>query len=603
MSPKRAYILMGLFLLMGSGLLAKLGYYQLIKGQEMARQAVAMRSRQVELKEYNRGEILDRNLLPITSTQTSTALYCLPREMIRNQPQDPNTSGKSAAKSREQNLVRTTQILSGIIGSRDSSRLASAENKTETIESKIRTVPTYLSSDLYSELKQAMKSGKPVIRIASNLTPEETAHINSSQLSGIVAAPVIRRYREDGFLSHLIGYCSGGQNQEGITGLEKQFDNILRQNSTSHELTSVLDARGIAIQGLMFKLRNEQERYRGALVLTIDKRIQEIVEQAINEQVKTGSVVVMDVNSREILAMASRPAFNPYEVDQIIKHDENGSLNNRALMPYYPGSIFKILVTAAALEEKMVSPEEYFTCEGSYIFNEEVSIPCLREKGHGEINFSDAFALSCNPTFIETGLRLKRAGLLEYAARFHLTDENLLGYGNYKAGSYITIENADPAIGNACLGQEGVMLTPLQICNMVATVADNGRYAPPILVRYTIDREGNKQMLTLPTKKQVIAPKTAQILQQLMEKVVKEGTGKTASLNEVSVAGKTATSQTGNYDSNGDEILNTWFTGFFPADNPRWAIVVLVEGGKSGAENAAPVFKTIAHQILQYYSS
>lgn len=323
MSPKRAYILMGLFLLIGSGLLAKLGYYQLIKGQEMARQAVAMRSRQVELKEYNRGEILDRNLLPITGTQTSTALYCLPREMTRNYPQD--TSGKATAKSGEQNLVRTTQILSGIIASRDSSHLASAENKA-------RTVPT-CPTDLYTELKQAMKSGKPFVRIASNLTQEETARINSSQLSGVVAAPVIRRYREDGFMAHILGYCSGGQNQEGITGLENRYDNILSQNTTSHELTSVLDARGIAIQGLMFKLRNEQDRQRGALALTIDKRIQEIVEQAMNEQVKTGAVVVMDVNSKEILALASRPTFNPYEVPQIVGATQRNGFSNDTTEP------------------------------------------------------------------------------------------------------------------------------------------------------------------------------------------------------------------------------------------------------------------------------
>jgi peptidoglycan glycosyltransferase/penicillin-binding protein 2 len=565
---------MFIFLLIAGVLLSKLGYYQLIKGQEIARQAVAMRSRQVELKEYNRGEILDRNLLSITGTRVSTALYCLPREMIREHPQGTNTSANVTEELREQTLVRVTQILSDICGQKESQRLN-------------------------TELKQAIESGKPFIRVAANLTPEETALINSSQLSGIVAAPVVRRYREDGFLSHLIGYCSKGQNQEGISGLEKCYDNILCEHTTSHELTSVLDARGIAIQGLMFKLRNEQEQHRGALVLTIDKRIQEIIEQAMNEQVKTGAIVVMDVDSKEILALASRPTFNPYGIEKIVKHDQNGSLNNRALMAYYPGSIFKILVTAAALEEKLVSPEEQFNCQGSYIFNDEVSIPCLREKGHGKINFSQAFALSCNPSFIETGLRLKRTGLLEYADRLHLTDENLLGYGNYQAGSYITIENADPAIGNACLGQEGVMLTPLQICNMVATVADNGRYAPPILVRYTIDREGNKQMLTRPTKEQVISPQSAQILQQLMEKVINEGTGKTASLNEVSVAGKTATSQTGNFDEKGNEILNTWFTGFFPADNPRWAIVVLVEGGKSGAENAAPVFKAIAQQMLQ----
>lgn len=572
------------FLLIAGALLGKLGYYQLIKGQEIARQAVAMRSRQVELKEYNRGEILDRNLLPITSTQTATALYCLPREMIRNHPRATNTSEKAAAKLGEQNLVRATQILSSIG--------ANGQRPCPGFED---------SRQVYTELKQALKSGKPYVRIASNLTPEETARINSSQLSGVVAAPVIRRYREDGFLAHILGYSSGGENQEGISGLEKRYDNILCVNTTSHKLTSVLDARGIAIQGLMFKLRNEQERYRGALVLTIDKRLQTIVEQAMNEQLKTGAVVVMDVNSKEILAMASRPTFNPYDIDQIIKEDTNGSLNNRVLMAYHPGSIFKILVAAAALEEKLVSPEEQFNCEGSYVFNDEVSIPCFKEKGHGEINFSQAFALSCNSTFIETGLRLKRTGLLNYADRLHLTNEHLLGYGDYKSGSYITVENADPAVGNACLGQEGVMLTPLQICNMVATVADNGRYAPPVLVRYTVDREGNKQMLRMPTKKQVISPKTAKILQQLMEKVVTEGTGKTASLTEVSVAGKTATSQTGNFDLEGNEILNTWFTGFFPADNPRWAIVVLVEGGKSGAENAAPVFKSIAQQMLTYY--
>ncbi len=571
---KRIFIIMCAFLVITSGLMAKLGYHQLIKGQEMARQAVAMRSRQVELKEYNRGEILDRNLLPITGTRVSTALYCLPQEMIRNS-QDPKNSGKAASKSREQTLAKATQILSRISGQKN--------------------------NQLYTELKQAMGSGKPFIRIATDLTPEETARINSSQLSGVVAAPVITRYREDGFLAHILGYCSGGQNQEGVSGLEKHYDNILRKNTTSHELTSVLDARGIAIQGLMFKLRNEQNRHQGALVLTIDKRVQEIVEQAMDRQVKTGAVVVMDINNKEVLAMASRPAFNPYEVEKIVTNDDNGNLNNRALMAYYPGSIFKILVTAAALEEKLVSSEEQFNCQGSYTFNDEVSIPCFREKGHGNIKFSQAFALSCNPSFIEIGLRLKRTGLLDYAHRFHLTDEKLLGYGEYQASSHITIENADPAVGNACLGQEGVMLTPLQICNLVATVADDGRYAPPVLVRYTVDQEGNKQMLSTPTKKQVISPQTALILQKLMKKVVTEGTGKTASLTEVSVAGKTATSQTGNYDQQGNEILNTWFTGFFPANNPRWVIVVLVEGGKSGAENAAPVFKQIAWQMLNYY--
>ncbi len=575
MAHKRVFILMIFFLLAAAGLLAKLGYYQIIKGQDIARQAVVMRSRQVELKEYSRGDILDRNLLPITGTRTETAVYCLPQEMSRNRLPDSSTSGQPAVKSEEQNLIQAARLLSEVSG-----------GKT--------------SQQLYSELKQAVKSGKPFVRIASNLTPEQTARINSSQLTGVVVAPVIKRYPEHGFMSHLLGYSSGGADNKGITGLEKCYDNILGANTGSQALTSILDARGIAIQGLMFKLRNQQEQYQGTVVLTIDKRIQEAVEQALDERIKSGAAVVMDVNSKEVLAMASRPAFNPYEVEKIVEDDETGSLNNRALMAYPPGSIFKILVAAAALEEKLVTLEERFNCQGEYVFNDQVSIPCLREEGHGDISFAEAFALSCNPSFIATGLRLHREGLLRFADRLHLTDERLLGYGEYKAGSHITIENADPAVGNASLGQEGVMLTPLQICNMVATIADDGRYASPVLVRFTVDREGNRQMLTRPDKEQVLSPETARTVQQLMEKVVTAGTGRNAALSEIKVAGKTATSQTGNYRPNGEEILNTWFAGYFPAENPRWAIVVLAEGGKSGAENAAPVFKAITQQMLMY---
>jgi penicillin-binding protein 2 len=576
LSRKRVFTLMCLMLLTASALLAKIGYYQIIKGQDIARQAVAMRSRQVQLKEYGRGEILDRNLLPLTGTRTSTAVYCLPREMMRSTATEDDNPGQPPTKNGEQSLVRAARTLSAISGEKD-------------------------YQERYIQLKQAIKSGKPFVRIASELSPDDIARINSSELSGVVVAPIVRRYREDGFLIHLLGYISGGQTHEGISGLEKKYDNILQQSPSSRELTSVLDARGVAIQGLMFKVRHEQEQKQGTVVLTIDKRIQEIVEQAMNQQVKTGAAVVMDVNSKEILAMASRPTFNPYQIEKIIADDKEGSLNNRALMAYHPGSIFKILVAAAALEEKLVSPEEQFNCQGSYVFNDQLAIPCLREKGHGKINFTQAFALSCNPSFITTGLRLHRDGILSYASRLHLTDENLPGYGYYQSDSYINIENADPAVGNACLGQEGVMLTPLQICNMVATVADDGYWSPPVLVRYTVDQQGKKKELILPKKEQVLSHSTSHTLQQLMEKVVTEGTGKTAALKEIRVAGKTATSQTGNYNENGDEILNTWFAGFFPADNPRWAMVVLVEAGKSGAENAAPVFREIARGMLDYY--
>ena len=145
------------------------------------------------------------------------------------------------------------------------------------------------------------------------------------------------------------------------------------------------------------------------------------------------------------------------------------------------------------------------------------------------------------------------------------------------------------------------MVSPLQVASLIATIADNGNWAPPCLVRYTTDQAGKKEIPVKPEKKQVISQETAKKVQELMSLVVSQGTGKTAAASEVKVAGKTATSQTGNIKDD-KEILNAWFGGFFPADNPKWAIVVLVEEGKTGAEDAAPVFKEIARDMLDYFS-
>ncbi|MDD3023612.1 MAG: penicillin-binding transpeptidase domain-containing protein, partial [Syntrophomonadaceae bacterium] len=329
--------------------------------------------------------------------------------------------------------------------------------------------------------------------------------------------------------------------------------------------------------------------------------LQEIVENK-SKNIKKGAIVVMDVQSKEVLAMASRPAFNPNDdLANLIKNDKESTLSNRALSKYHPGSLIKILLAAAALEEKKVSLDDEFYCNGQYVFNDAVAIPCWKEAGHGKIDFAAGFALSCNPTFIKVGLELGKQSLLEYVEKMHLTDGRLLGYTNYLE-SYVKIEPGEPALGNACLGQEGVMITPLQMTSLLATIADDGKWAPPSLLCYTIDSKGKKQELPAIAKEQVIKQETAKAVQYLMEMVVSDGTGKTAALKEIKAAGKTATSQTGNLRENGQEILDTWFGGYFPADNPRWAIVVMVEGGQSGAQDAAPVFKDIAQAMLQYFS-
>ena len=142
----------------------------------------------------------------------------------------------------------------------------------------------------------------------------------------------------------------------------------------------------------------------------------------------------------------------------------------------------------------------------------------------------------------------------------------------------------------------------VQITNLIATIANDGKWGTPSITKYYIDKEGKKHLTSQTSLEQVISVETARKVQMLMEKVVDSGTGKNASLSTIKIAGKTATSQTGNYLSDEKEVLNTWFGGYFPADNPKWAIVVMVEEGSSGAVDAAPIFKEISSHILDLFS-
>ncbi|QGT98911.1 hypothetical protein SYNTR_0318 [Candidatus Syntrophocurvum alkaliphilum] len=572
MRTSRAFIMLTIFLFIFSSLLGRVFYIQIIKGEEMASQAAAMRSRQIELKEYERGEIFDRNLMPLTSNVVAAAVYCLPG-VIRNQHSPPSSDDEHLKNY-------GFKIVSSFLG--------------KVLEDKKQ-------DEIFNMLLSGYESNQSFVRIDSNLSIEEIELINNSQFSGVVVAPILKRYSEDGFLGHILGYVSGGRNPKGKSGLELEYDEILSKSPSSQELITVLDARGLSIQGLMFKLRNEQNQDKGSIVLTIDKRIQEIVEKAMDDGIEKGAVLVLDAETKEILALANRPTYNPYKIADTISIDTNSSLVNRALTRYYPGSLFKVAVVTAALEEGIIKPDERYLCDGKYWFNENISITCWDKDGHGDLDLEKAFAMSCNPTFIDIGIRLGHQTLLQYVDLFQLTNESITGYTQQRAGSYVDISSSNPAIGNASIGQQGVKLTPLQIANLFATIADDGSWKAPSLVRSITDYDGNKDMLNKETKAQIISKDTAQKVKEMLEKVVIDGTGQNAALAEVQVAGKTATSQTGMVNENNEEILNAWFAGYFPANNPEWVVVVLAEDGRSGSQDAAPVFKDIARGILNYF--
>ncbi|NLB89073.1 MAG: penicillin-binding protein 2 [Syntrophomonadaceae bacterium] len=571
MRTDRIYVLIYIFLFIFALLLGKIFYYQIVCNEEITKQAIAMRSKEITLKEYLRGPILDRNHLPLTDNTRTYALYGLPFEIVRNYQGKVHDKEQAFKEIASQIAKQTNGIEANLVA---------------------------------SNLSNAMKKGHPIVRLAEDLSDEDISKINSSNLTGVVIAPLIKRYNSNNLCTHLIGYVKGTEKVQGVAGIEKQYDQILSTNALSPQLVSINDARGRPIQGLMFKIRSEQNRNQGTVVLTIDKRIQTIVEEAMDKKVNKGTVVVMDVNSKEILAIASRPSFNPNNLASVMDKEKDSPLTNRAFNRYYPGSLFKILVAAAALEEKEVLLEDRFECQGFYKFTDKLSISCWKKEGHGRQTFAEAFANSCNPAFIELGIKLQRDKLYEYVKKFHLTDETINGWvDKTSSNSFVKISPGLAGIGNATLGQHGVMLTPIQITNLIATIANDGKWGAPSITRYYIDKEGNKHFTPKPNLEQVISVDTAKKVQMLMEEVVQNGTGKNAGLTTVKIAGKTATSQTGMYLEEDKEILNTWFGGYFPADNPKWAIVVMVEEGSSGAADAAPIFKEISSKILDLFST
>ncbi|MGE5397648.1 MAG: peptidoglycan D,D-transpeptidase FtsI family protein, partial [Chitinophagales bacterium] len=432
--------------------------------------------------------------------------------------------------------------------------------------------------------------------------PLQKHSLNNRKLPpGVIIVPVKQRYREDGFLIHLLGHV--GQSLEkpvlqGDAGLEKRYDSTLK-GKQAQEVVAVVNGMGQPIAGLTPKSKDDSETVEYAVVTTIDKRTQAIVEKVMDQRVTSGAVVVMNIKNRDILAMASRPTYNPYNPASYQGNTESAWLLNRALTPFYPGSVFKIVVAAAALENHAIDSTAEFYCPGSYRYSSRLTIPCWKQNGHGKVNLEQALAESCNVAFIEMGLKVGRTRLLELCRRVHLAEQEIIGYSDTQSGSHVAIDYGRPALGNATLGQQGVYLTPVQISNLIATLASNGVYKRPRLVIQTWGK-GNTRIYYPPDRgEKVLNQAVCNELCRYLCQVTAYGTGKNADLPGVGCGGKTATSQTGHYTSAGEEVLNTWFTGFFPADNPQWVVTVLVEHGQSGGYNAAPVFKEIAEGILE----
>lgn len=535
------------FFLLSSLLVSRLVYLQLVAGGKLAAMALDGRVQEVSV-EVARGEIYDCNGQALTNTALHFSIAVFP----------------------------------GLI---DNCAQTAAELAVLTDLERPR-------------IQASLAAGGPPFKLKSNVDAVTAQKINNRRLAGVMAVPERVRYGASSLAAHVVGYINAADNR-GVSGIEGAYDEVLR-GSQSVYLAAMVDAGQNLIPGLGYKRLRLDGSDPNDIVLTLDSRIQKIVERVMDEQVEKGAVVVMRPSTGEILAMASRPTFNANELDDYLSRASSPFLN-RAVSAYQPGSVFKLAVAAAALEEKQVKPTDVFFDQGY------IEVNGLRFQGwdyergpRGWLTFQDAMAYSSNPVLIKVGQRLGAERLVRYAGKLGFGRRAGLDLDGESAGNLpapTTLYSGD--LANLSIGQGALEATPLQVAGLVATIVNDGIKVEPYIVSRITTAEGRVvKSFTASRGSRVLSRQTAGQIREMMVAVTRYGTGQAAYVEGAGSAGKTGSAETGRRGTAGKSVSHAWFAGYAPLDNPQYVVVVFVEDGMSGGDVAAPIFKAIVTSVL-----
>lgn len=377
-------------------------------------------------------------------------------------------------------------------------------------------------------------------------------------------------------LSHILGYRWNG----GASGIEK----ALMENQLYE-------------QGLKDVFGNNVDTadYNGVM-LTIDYNIQKIAEEALYKNKVVGCSIVVDVKTGGIVALASSPDFDRNNAEKYYNSDK-GELINRALCSYNVGSVFKIVTSAAAMETNQ-SYEYVFNCQGKTQIGNTTFV-CNKKDGHGELTFTQGFAHSCNCLFYNLGMETGYDNIRKYAIDFGFGEEVLRINGFMESKGNIPLNDniTSGDVANISIGQGEIMATPLQVADLMCTIANDGIRKQLMLIGGIVDENGNLHNIMSVDTGRIISVDTARNLKQMLKEAVEYGTGVNAKIDGVDTSGKTATAETG-WMKKGEILTHGWFAGYFPSDKPQYVCVVLCEGGNYGSVSAAPIFKEIGEKIL-----
>ena len=557
------------------------------------------RVRKISLADY-RGEIKDRLGNVIVNVRPSFSLYVTPEDA--------------------DNLSESLEFLSGLI-----------EINKDKLRSDIRRSPSFKN-----------------VLIKRDISRREVAYIeeNKMLLPGIrIKIEPIRNYAHKDFASHVLGYLGEVSKSElkiskfsryelgdmvGKNGLEKIYESQLRGKKGFKEVEVDVSGRELKV------LRKFSPKTGNSLVLTLDSRVQSKLETLMNEVLREnsveGSAVVMKVQSGEIIAMVSKPSFDPNSFATGISTkqwsglvlDEKNPLQNRTIDGQYPpASTYKVVTAYAALAEKIIKPETTIFCPGHFRLGKR-DYRCWKKRGHGDMNLHDALVQSCDVYFYTLGYRLGINSLAKYATKLGLGELTGIELKGEKSGLVPSkqwkkkFKNEPWYPGetiSASIGQGYNLVTPLQSARMISTIASGGLLVRPYLVKRIEDYDGRliQEFFPKVIKKIKIEPEVLRNIKEGLRGVVHEahGTGRRARLKNVIVAGKTGTAQVvamkDSEEIDPEEETpyshrdHAWFIAFAPYENPEVAVSVIIEHGGHGGATAAPIAGGILKTYFSHY--
>jgi penicillin-binding protein 2 len=560
------------------GLLGQLWYLQVLEGGHLQELSEKNRIR-IRPVAAPRGILFDRNGLALVDNRPAFTLSLIPREM----------------EDRDTVLARLSVLLKIPIG------------------------------ELQDSLDRVSPDSIRPIRVRRGLSLEEVTKIEERKLElpgVLVEVEPQRVYPTSTFAAHLLGYVREVNDEQlkqgryrrgdmiGQSGLERLLDEYLRGRDGGERIE--VDALGRPVQ----VMRREEPNPGAQVITTVDRRIQEAAERAMAGH--AGAVVVMDPRNGDILAMTSSPAF---ALDQFtgnldreewlrLVRDPMTPLMNRALQSQYaPGSVFKVIVTAAGLQEGSLTPLDRVYCNGEFHLGA-WTFKDWKEGGHGHVDLRSALVNSCNIFFYQAGLKVGVDALSRYAKAFGLGAPTGVDLGSEKPGLVPFAEWKRQRYGrswqagdtiNMSIGQGQLLVTPIQIARMMAAIANGGVLWKPRLVERVERADGSLaySSSSKATGHVDLSPVVWSFLRHALVGVVNEGgTGAAARIPGVEIAGKTGTAQSISKSDSAKGQDHAWFASFAPADDPEYVVVVLVERGGKGGQVAAPIARLIYQAIF-----